>query len=174
MTTIYIEGDFITLMTDAERYTALLLRHRHTIWRLCYNYARHVHGHADDLVQEACIALWEHLGHLRPDAGPAAERLWVVFNTRDTLRRLHRHRQPPHEPLTDTLADTLPDDRDTLHQLAADIVESLNDNDRRFVQMILDGYDASEIGHSLGLSTNAVYQRTYRIIQKLKKIHHAK
>lgn len=162
-------------MTDAERYTALLLRHRHTIWRLCYNYARHVHGQVDDLVQEVCIALWEHFGRLRPDAGTAAERLWVVFNTRDTLRQLHRQRlrQPQNEPITDTLANTLPDDRDDLHQLATDIVSSLNDDDRRFVQMILDGYDATEIGRALGLSTNAVYQRNYRIIQKLKKKNHA-
>ena len=161
-------------MTDAERYTTLLLRHRNTIWRLCYNYARHEHGHVEDLVQEVCIALWERFGRLRPNAGVAAERLWVVFNTRDTLRLLHRQRQrrPPHEPLADTLADTIPDDRDSLHQLAADIIDSLNDYDRHFMQMILDGYDASEIGRSLGITPNAVYQHTYRIIQKLKIINH--
>lgn len=49
----------------------------------------------------------------------------------------------------------------------------LQDEERRLVQLRLDGYNAKEIGEQTGLSGDAVYQKMHRIIEKLKQKYHA-
>ena len=47
----------------------------------------------------------------------------------------------------------------------------LSNEDRRLMQMRLDGYDAAEIAQALGIERNTVYQRVNRIINKLRKAY---
>lgn len=160
-------------MTDAEKYQAVLLRHRKTIWRLCSRYAHNDPDRTRELVQEVSVALWEHFGRLRPDANEVAEYIWVSLHTRDTLRNLHAHAGPSFLPLNDNIADTLADCRDLQRQRVDDLLADLNDAERQLMELRLDGYNAHRIGQRLGISSNAVYQRSARIISKLKRINHA-
>ncbi len=157
-------------MNDGEKYTSLLLRHRKLVWRLCRRYSKRDPARCAELVQDVSIALWEHFGTLRPDAGPLEEKAWVYAKTRAVLTGMHRKSRVETVPLAGWMADLIADDRDRERELARDLLEELPEADRRLMQMRLAGYDASEIGQALGLTPNAVYQRIYRIIIKLKQI----
>lgn len=64
-------------MTDGEKYTKLLLRHRKLVWRLCRRYARGDYDRCADLVQEVAVALWEYYGRLRVGTTVGEERILV-------------------------------------------------------------------------------------------------
>ena len=91
-------------------YTALLLRHRTQMWRMCWLRA---HGNWDlccDLLQEASIALWLNLDKLRPDATPGEERAWVRWQVQSWFEHMGRRRQLSTVPITAAMADSLADD----------------------------------------------------------------
>ncbi len=49
-------------MDRYESYTALLSRHRHLVWTLCWARAQGDVERCRDLVQEVSLSLWEHYG----------------------------------------------------------------------------------------------------------------
>lgn len=166
------------MATDEERYLTLVKRHQKHIWWLCFCYAPRNSALCEDLVQEAGIAIWNHLGTLSPDASYWEEWQWVDRRTRDILRTLHRRqqRQPPLEDITPELAENVPfvDDYASNRERVEELLETLPEQDRRLMQMRLDGYDAKEIGQALGIEPNTVYQRANRILKRLQKQHNNK
>lgn len=156
-------------MNDSNTYTSLLLRHKKLIWRLCRRYARHDPDRCADLVQEVSIALWEHYGCLRPDAGLLQERFWVISRTRTLLRNLHRGEEPPMLRLSREMADSMADERDKENDLLETLIDNLTEEERSLLQLRLDGYNAEEIAQRVGLTRDAVYQRLHRIVNKLKQ-----
>lgn len=148
-----------------QTYTELLRRHRPLIWTLCWARAHGDYERCRDLVQEVSLSLWEHYGRLRPKATALQERAWVLWHTRTVLDHLHRRPSPTLVPLP----ATLPAAEDGNTDQVDDLLASLGEDDRRLVQMRLDGYDADEIGRALGIKRDAVYQRLHRIIERLKK-----
>jgi RNA polymerase sigma factor (sigma-70 family) len=83
---------------------------------------------------------------------------------------MHRNKREEEEPLADWMADAIADKRDDDSDRVQELLEELPDEDRRLIQLRLDGYDGSEIGEIMGLKRDAVYQRIKRIIDKLKQI----
>lgn len=157
-------------MKDSDTYTDLLLRHRKLIWRLCWRYAKRDNDYCNDLLQEVTLALWEHLGRLRPDASSFEEKAWVFWSTRTVLYDIWRRAQRQPALVFDYEMDGLASDEgDDVGELVDELLASLAAEDRLLIQMRLDGYEAAEIGEALGLSPSTVYQRIHRIIQKLKK-----
>ena len=148
-----------------KAYTDLLKRHRTMVWTLCWARARGDYERCRDLVQEVALSLWEHYGSLRHDAGPLQERAWVFWHTRTVLDHLHRRPSPTLVPLPDELPAARDDSRETIDSL----LDTLAPDDRRLVQMRLDGYSAEEIAQRLGIRRDAVYQRLHRIIIRLRK-----
>ena len=112
---------------------------------------------------------------MKPDASAHEERAWVAWSTRTVLYNLRRKKdsQPVIVPLTNGMAERIAEpenpDQDRIEEMMGD----LPDEDRRLVQLRLDGYNAKEIGTQTGLSSDAVYQRMHRIIEKLKQKYHA-
>lgn len=115
--------------------------------------------------------MWECYGRQQPAHGIVAEKLWVARNTNTLLRDLHRNRCNDPLPVADWMEDAIAAERNSARDLVKDLMASLPDDDRRLMQMKLDGYSGHEIGQALGLSRNAVYQRINRIIKKLKQIN---
>ena len=157
-------------MNDSDRYTTVLLRHKKLIWRLCRRYAKHDVDLCSDLVQEVSIVLWEHFGRLKPEAGTLVETRWVMTNTRWVLRNMHRNKKDKEQLLADDMID-LRDDGGNARDLVSDLLSALPEGDRVMMQMKLDGYNADEIAGRMGLSRNAVYQRLFRIVNKLRRIN---
>lgn len=148
-----------------QAYTELLRRHRRLVWTLCWARARGDYERCRDLVQEVSLSLWEHYGHLRPQASALQERAWVLWHTRTVLNHLHRHPSPTLVPLP---AD-LPAEDITGRETLDDLLAHLGNDDRLLVTMRLEGYNADEISEALGIKRDAVYQRLHRIIERLRK-----
>lgn len=155
---------------DAEKtYTELLRRHRPLVWTLCWSYARGDYERCRDLVQEVSLSLWEHYGRLRPAATPLEQRAWVLWHTRTVLNHLHRRNTLRTVPLNDSLADTLTEEQQNPAETLDEIMAALGSDDRKLVQLRLEGYNGQEIAERTGLSRDAVYQRLHRIIERLRK-----
>lgn len=159
-------------MTDRHSaYTALLMRHRDMLWRLCWNRVGGDRDRCQDILQEVSIALWENFDKLRPDVTPRQERAWVCWQARSVFYRAERRQMLATVPITDALADSLADE-DTLHrkELIDDLLSALSPDERRMVRLYLQGYHGDEIGAELGVGRDTVYQRMRRVTQKLRRL----
>ena len=97
-----------------DAYCAFMRRHRSTVWRVCWRFARRGRGNrddrkarAEDLAQEVWIVLWLKFDQLDLSASEARQRRWLEKLTETVILDLHRRQEPELEPLTDELADTL-------------------------------------------------------------------
>lgn len=156
-------------MDSHQSYTSLLCRHRQLVWALCWKKSHGDRECCRDLVQDVSLSLWEHYGKLRPGASPFEERAWVAWHTRTVLDHLGRRPQPETVPLRDEWAARLeePSSDSPLDEL----LDSLGDDDRRLVQLRLEGYNATEIANTMNIQRDTVYQRLHRIIERLRKDH---
>lgn len=152
-------------------YTALLLRHRTQMWRMCWLCARGNWDLCCDLLQEASIALWLNLDKLRPDATPGEERAWVRWQVQSLFEHMGRRRQLSTVPITAAMADSLADDdskqvKDDLDE----VMSVLNADEQRLLSLRLEGYCPEEIASIMGINRDAVYQRLHRAIVKARRV----
>ena len=158
------------MQMDAQRaYTELLRRHRKMIWRMCWLRSRGDYERCRDLVQEVSIAIWLHFNQLHPEASLHEERSWVRWLTRTTLDHLHRNQRPPMLALTEAMVETI-GNTDNPSEDVESILSTLTVDERKMMQLHLDGYRADEIAEVLGLSRNVVYQRMHRVRRKISKV----
>lgn len=158
-------------MQNSDPFDELLKRHRPMVWRMCWISARGNYERCRDLVQEVSIALWRHFGQLRPDATLQEERAWVRWQTRSVLDFQRRMQRPTPLPLTPGMADLQAAD-DILEQQEEleELMSTLNDDERRMLQLQLEGYRADEIAEAMGLKRDAVYQRLHRVVGKMRRV----
>lgn len=152
-------------------YEAFMQRHRKTVWRACCRFAHNDRELCRDMVQEVFLAMWLHYDQLSADANPWQQRAWVWRTTRSVLVDLYRRQEPESVPLDSIAEEQLADTAVDYSERIDDLMSGLGDEERRLMQMRLDGYDAAEIALALGINRNAVYQRVNRIINKLRKAY---
>lgn len=152
-------------------YTALLMRHRKMLWRMCWHWTGGDHDRCCDMLQEVSLALWENFEKLRPDATPGQERSWVRWQTRSVLYQFGRKQKPPTVPISDSLSNSYTDE-DAQHrkELLDDLLSTLDPDDQRLIRLYLEGYHGDEIGKKMGISRDNYYQRLHRAIQKMRRI----
>ena len=146
-----------------------MLRHRTTVWRACCRFAHEDKELARDLVQEVYLAMWLRYDQLDDGANAWQQRAWVWRTARSVLVDLYRKREPDTVPLDSLDEEHLADTTVDYAKHINDIMGLLGAEERRLLQMRLDGYDAAEIAQALGIERNTVYQRMNRIINKLRK-----
>ena len=168
---IYSRKETRVSMDDKEQYTALLLRHRKLVWKLCSRYAKGDYDLCADLVQEVSIALWERYGLLRPKSPFFVERRWVELNTRSVLGHRHRRSVIATVPITPEMAERIAVEQDKGEELIDELAAALSDKEREILQLRRDGYSADEIADRMRMSRPAVYQSIYRIVGKLKQAY---
>ena len=167
-------------------YCAFMRRHRPTVWRVCWRYARRGRGGRDDrkaraesMAQEVWIVLWLKFDQLDPTAPEGRQRRWLEKLTESVLIDLHRRQS------SDALsaASGLPDqsdlsdlsDRTSLTDTLFDLLALLPPDEQQLMQLRFEGYGAQEIADRLAdtsgltLSRDAVYQRISRIMKKLRQ-----
>jgi RNA polymerase sigma factor (sigma-70 family) len=167
--------------TRHDAYCAFMRRHRSTVWRVCWRFARRGRGsrndrkaRAEDLAQEVWIVLWLKFDQLDPAAPEARQRRWLEKITETVILDLHRSQKG--DPLSEAsdLSD-LSDSSDPSDKTALfDLLALLPPDEQQLMQLRFEGYDAQEIADRLAatsgftLSRDAVYQRISRIIRKLR------
>lgn len=146
-------------------------RHRKTVWHACCRFAHNDRELCRDMVQEVFLVMWLHYDQLNADANEWQQRAWVWRTTRSVLVNLYRKQEPASVSLDSIGEEQMADTSADYSERIEDLMSRLGDEERRLMQMRLDGYDANEIAQALGINRNAVYQRVNRIINKLRKAY---
>ena len=161
-----------------EAYCAFMRRHRETVWRVCWHFARHGRGdrsdrmaRAEDMAQEVWIVLWLKFDQLNPECSERQQRRWLERLARSVLVDLYRNAEPKTDVITDEMADAIPIPGLDYAENLYDLLEALPSEEEHLMRLRLEGYDAREIASRTGLSREAVYQRISRIIKRLKQIN---
>lgn len=138
---------------------------------MCWVRSRGNYERCRDLLQEVSIALWLHMDKLEECVKPSQERAWVRWQTRSTLDHLHRGLQLPTLPLTPEVANTLRVEQDSVSdEEKEELFSLLGSDERRIMQLQMEGYRADEIAEVLGLKRDAVYQRMHRAVVKMRQV----
>jgi RNA polymerase sigma-70 factor (ECF subfamily) len=125
---------------------------------------------AQDAVQAAWPRVWRRLGSLRD---PALLRSWLISvaanEARQLLRRQRRGRIVEIEVADIGSSAADPQTRTAESDLVA-AVRRLNAEERALLAMrYVAGFDASEIGEALGLSSSGVRSRLARLVGRLRQ-----
>lgn len=148
-----------------DSFEELLHRYRGLLFTLCSRF-RHRGLDAEDLFQEATIALWRNRDRLMALGSVQQTALtWKIARNAviDALRHIED-------------AETLPehtDEADEDHSLIKELHEQINrldEPDRSIVRLQLEGYSYEEIGAKLEMSVKNVSVRLVRAKEKLKKM----
>lgn len=154
----------ITIVKLQDPFEAMLHRYRGLLFSLCRHYCRR--GlEADDLLQEATLALWRDRERLLslPTVQQAALTWKIGRNAMiDCLRRLKETESLPEE------YERVDEDRSLLRELHERIA-LLDEPDRSIVRLQLEGYNYEEIGQQVGMTEKNVSVRLVRIKEKLRK-----
>ncbi len=158
-------------MNRHDTYTALLLRHRTLVWRMCWLRARGNWDLCNDLLQEASIALWLNLDKLHPDSTPGEERAWVRWQVQSLFEHMGRRHRLPTVPFTTAMAESIADDdSQRVKDDIAEVMAILNADEQRLLSLQIEGYRPEEIASIMGLNRDAVYQRLHRAIVKARRV----
>ena len=151
-------------MKPKDPFEILLHRYNGLLFTLCRHFSRKG-VEADDLLQDASVALWRDSERLLSlSAGPQqAALVWRISRNAmiDTLRRTRE---------LDSLSDEYDreaDDRNLINELH-ERIEILDEPDRSIVKLQLEGYNYEEIAERTGLTVKNVSVRLVRVKDKLR------
>ena len=143
----------------------MLHRYRGLIFTLCRHFCRRG-ADADDLFQDASVALWRDSERLlsTPIGPQQAALVWRISRNAmiDTLRSTHEFDTLPED------YDEVADDRTLVHDLHEQI-DLLDEPDRTIVKMQLEGYNYEEIAKQTEMTVKNVSVRLVRLKDKLRK-----
>lgn len=142
----------------------MLHRYNGLLFTLCRHFSRKG-VEADDLLQDASVALWRDSERLLSlSAGPQqAALVWRISRNAmiDTIRRTRE---------LDSLSDEYDreaDDRNLINELH-ERIELLDEPDRSIVKLQLEGYNYEEIAERTGLTVKNVSVRLVRVKDKMR------
>ena len=151
-------------MKPKDPFEILLHRYNGLLFTLCRHFSRKG-VEADDLLQDASVALWRDSERLLSlSAGPQqAALVWRISRNAmiDTIRRTRE---------LDSLSDEYDreaDDRNLINELH-ERIELLDEPDRSIVKLQLEGYNYEEIAEMTGLTVKNVSVRLVRVKDKLR------
>lgn len=153
------------IVRTKDPFEEMLHRYRGMLFTLCSRF-RHRGLDADDLIQEAAIALWRARERLLP-LGVSVQQAALVWKIArnaviDALRRTDETEELPEG------LEMQVDDRTLIHDLHEQIAH-LDEPDRSIVRMQLEGYSYEEIGKELGMTEKNVSVRLVRVKERLRK-----
>jgi RNA polymerase sigma-70 factor (ECF subfamily) len=151
-------------MRKTDSFEELLHRYRGMLFTLC-NRFRHRGMDAEDLIQEATIALWRNRDRLMVlGSVQQAALTWKIARNAviDALRRIEDTESIPE------YHDEVDEDRSMIQALH-EMISQLEEPDRSIVRMQLEGYSYEEIGNQLEMTEKNVSVRLVRAKEKLRK-----
>ena len=156
--------------TKYEQFDDLINRYRKLIRKLCWRHSSGSESQCDELVQDCYISIWCHLPSLRLAAHPLQRTAWVVLQCRSVFSHRRRSKPPEWLPIDEQLTDTLPaPDDSSRKELLEEFAADLPPNERRLLELMLEGCDQNEIAEELAISVEAAKKKRQRLIKKIQK-----
>ena len=158
-------------MIDETYFYEFVERHKDMLWHVCSDYSLGQAWQIDDAFQEVLCSIWTGLPSLRKREN---EKAWAYRVATNTMLMISRNQQNrPTDPLPDNLEHLIATDGDVLTNIdynnLLQLINQLDEPDRRIVRMHLDGFNFKEIGRDLGISRDAAAQRFNRAIKKIRQ-----
>lgn len=128
---------------------------------------------AEELVQDALLAIWRALPKYRGEANPKTYAARIAHNT--CISHVRKASKRKTEALDERLADTMPGpeaiaDQALQREKLLNAVRQLNLANRQVVTLHLEGFSNIEIAETLGLTANNVGVRLTRARSDLKTL----
>jgi RNA polymerase sigma factor (sigma-70 family) len=164
-------------MSDAvRRFNALVEPHLDALFRAAYRLTRN-RADAEDLVQDACVRAFDHIGDLRESEPVKGWLLRVLHNSFvDGARRAKRSPIAARAGGTDvdTFASENPSPEDSAYTTQREHLLQrawlkLDRNHCALLALRAEGYSVAEIARITGLETDALTARLYRARQSLAR-----
>lgn len=156
-------------MKQEEYFTQLVREHKSTIYTVCYMFSKD-EEEVNDLFQETLINMWKGIDSFREESKISTWIYRVALNT-CLLQERKKKKEVKKVPLTMDVNFFQDDDANAaqvrmLHQR----IGKLGLVDRALVMMWLEGMSYDEIGAVMGISSQNVGVKLFRIKEQMKKM----
>jgi len=162
-------------MPDAvQRFKALIEPHLDALFRAAYRLARN-RADAEDLVQEACIRAYDHIGELREHEPVKGWLLRVLHNSFvDGTRRAKRSPVSRGETDVEAFASASPSPEESAYatqreELLQRAWLQLERGQRALLALRAEGYSLAEMAEITGLEIDVLNARLYRARQSFAR-----
>ncbi len=153
-----------TLQTEFEQ---IVKENTSTIYTVCYMFSKDS-DEVNDLFQEVLVNLWKGLDSFR---GHSDMRTWIYRIALNTCISLDRKKKMKTVPLTMEANFFEDGDKDTLQvKMLHERISRLQPFDKAIVLLWLENISYDEIGAIVGISTQNVASRLFRIKERLKNM----
>lgn len=160
--------------TIKRLYFAFASKHKRTIKMV----ARRYHPHGDYLFESMLCDLTTHLWEIYPqlphNLPDQDERVWVYTALNNKARSMVRDEQLRLSRIEyrDTLPDVAEEDEETMLTLRLyKLIDALDADDQKIINMYLEGKTMKEIGQVLGGSDQRAIRRIRKIREKLCELN---
>lgn len=153
------------IQATQDEFLQLLTGHQKIIFKLVNLYATEAES-KKDLYQEIVLQAWKAFPSF---AGRSKFSTWLYRLSLNTIFTLKRKPHPVdlEEDITNYETIALPTTNEENKHHLLQVIRRLNEIDRAIISLHLDGYDNSEIGEILGISTNHTSVKLFRVKQKI-------
>jgi len=156
-------------MKDESKFTQIVREERQTIYTVCYMFSKDK-DEVEDLFQEVLINLWKGFEDFRGDSKVST---WVWRVALNTCISVDRKKQKKVETVPLTMDVDLYSDKDAKTMQIQDLHQRINRlgmMDRALVLLWLENMSYEEIGQVLGITSQNVAVKLFRIKEQLKQM----
>lgn len=156
-------------MRQQETFTQLYREYAPGIRKLCLGYTGSA-AQAEDLLQEAFMAVWNNMHKYRGDASWGTWIYRIAVNT--CLLYLRKEKSKPKEVDTDMLQNLAYDEsnQETEVQLLYKCISRLPETERLIISMVLEDLPYEDIASIAGISENNLRVKIHRIKKQLTEM----
>ena len=155
-------------MKQEEYFSQLVKEHKSTIYTVCYMFSQD-EEEVNDLFQETLINMWKGIDSFREESKIST---WIYRVTLNTclLQERKKKKEVKKVPLTMDVNFFQDDDANAMQvRMLHQRIGKLGLVDRAIVMMWLEGMSYDEIGAVMGISSQNVGVKLFRIKEQLKK-----
>ena len=153
--------------TLQKEFAQIVKENKSTIYTVCYMFSKDSEE-VDDLFQEVLVNLWKGFDSFM---GHSNIRTWIYRIALNTCISLNRKKKLKTIPLSMDVNLFEDSDEDTKQiKLLHDRINKLGPFDKAIVLLWLENISYDEIGAIVGISTQNVASRLFRIKEKLKNM----
>ena len=156
-------------MKQEEYFTQLVREHKSTIYTVCYMFSKD-EEEVNDLFQETLINMWKGIDSFREESKISTWIYRVALNT-CLLQERKKKKEVKKVPLTMDVNFFQDDDANAAQvRMLHKRIGKLGLVDRALVMMWLEGMSYDEIGAVMGISSQNVGVKLFRIKEQMKKM----
>lgn len=154
-----------------NKYREIIATHSDLIRNMCVARSRGDEVLTRDLIHECYLAIWNRLGGLREDSHMGEKRMWVVWQCRSVfLRQKSKKIKSLMTIMGGDLVDQAANGYETNSnsELIQELSADLSSHEHELLNLILQGYNTSEMADIMGIKAASVSVERNRIIKKMR------